>query len=128
MRSDNVCQSVKRLGTRHRLVESGVYTVIATCFLFVLAVGCELNDNSTADVTIYPTAVTLSSASIGVVTFTATGGNIPYTWSLSDNTLGTVYISTNATALYQSTTNAGVNTLTVRDSSGNSAFATITQH
>jgi hypothetical protein len=130
MRNDNLCQSVKGLDTRHHRVEEGVYAVIATCILSILTVGCELNSNSTAtaDVIIYPTSVTLSAVNIGVVTFAASGGNIPYTWSLSDNTLGTVYTSTNATVLYQSTTNVGINTLTVRDSSDNSAIATITQN
>ena len=128
MRNDNLYHSAKGLDIWHDRIAGGVYTAIATCLLAVLTAGCELNDDSPADVTIYPAAVTLSAANISVVTFTATGGNIPYTWSLSDNTLGMVYTSTNTSALYQSVTNAGINTLTVRDSSGNSVSATITQN
>ena len=50
-----------------------------------------------------------------------------YTWSLSDSTLGGFVSITNDTAIYQNTTNVGVNTLTVTDSSNNTASATITQ-
>ena len=73
-----------------------------------------------------PASVTLDASSVSVTEFTASGGTSNYTWSLSDDSLGTLYTA-DATALYQNTTNIGTNTLTLTDDGGSSVYATIRQ-
>ena len=107
-------------------IQKTIIAVIAICTMAVLIVGCDLS-STTSDVTISPSSVLLDAAKVSVVTFTASGGDSNYTWSLEYTSLGTIYMA-NETALYQSTTNVGTNYLTVTDSSSNYAFATITQN
>ncbi len=57
------------------------------------------------------------------ITFQATGGLPPYTWSVSSPSLGTI----NSAGLYTSRTVTGDNTVTVRDSNGSLASATVEQ-
>lgn len=109
-------------------IQKPIVAVIVICAIAVMIVGCEINSTSTtSDVTISPSSVLLDAAKVSVVTFTASGGDSNYTWSLEDTTLGTIYTA-NETALYQNTTNIGTNYLIVEDSSSNSAYATITQN
>jgi len=110
---------------------------IALCMVAVGIAGCEVNSSSSyPPVTISPAVVSLKASQPNTIKFTASGGNSNYTWSLSDNSLGTFYTdntSTNGTAFYENNTtnSAGTVTLTVtdtsNDTSGNSAIATITQ-
>lgn len=104
------------------------YAVVVFCVLALLIAGCELDDNSTNSVTIYPTSVLLDAKETNTVEFTAGGGN-SYKWSVNNVILGSIYVSTisNAVALYQNSTNIGTNIITVRDSSGDSANARIVQ-
>jgi len=69
----------------------------------------------------------LEASLVTNVVFTASSGDSNYTWSLSNSTLGAFVSITNPTAIYQNTTNVGVNILTVTDSSNYTASATITQ-
>ena len=101
---------------------------------FVLGVGClfacwtagcdEVDENSS--VTLSPESVYLSAAEVSVVTFTASGGDGDYAWSIGDTNLGELFVA-DETAIYKSTTNAGLNTVTVADEDGSSATAAITQ-
>jgi len=87
--------------------------------------GCEEADE-TSSVTLSPASVYLSAAEVSVVTFTASGGDGDYAWSIGDTNLGALFIA-DETAIYKSTTNAGLNTVTVADEDGESATAAITQ-
>jgi hypothetical protein len=109
----------------HNKISKPIVAVVAICAIAVLIVGCETS--TTSDVTISPSSVLLDAAKVSVVTFTASGGNSNYTWSLENTTLGTIYTADD-TALYQNTTNTGTNYITVTDSSSNSASAVITQN
>jgi hypothetical protein len=112
------------MNTGYNKIQKPIIAVIAICAMAVLIAGC---DSTTSDVAISPSSVLLDAAKVSVVTFTASGGDSNYTWSLENTTLGTIYTA-NETALYQNTTNVGTNLLTVTDSSSNYAFATITQN
>jgi len=110
-------------------IQRTTYTVVVLCVLALLIAGCELDDNSTNSMTIYPTSVFLEAKETNTVQFTAGGGNNSYKWSINNAILGSIYITTSSTAvvLYQNTTNTGTNIITVRDSSGDSADARIVQ-
>ncbi len=113
----------------NRQIQRKAYTVVVLGVLAALIAGCELDDNSTNSVTIYPASVLLDAKVTNTVEFTAFGGNNSYKWSMNNDILGSIYIAnTNtAVALYQSTINIGTNIITVRDSSGESANARIVQ-
>lgn len=106
-----------------------IVVIAVTSFIVVMIAGCELDDNSTNSVTIYPTSALLNADETNTVEFVADGGNNSYKWSMNNNVLGTLYMATTntAVALYQNTTNIGTNLITVRDSSGDSANARIVQ-
>lgn len=97
--------------------------------LAALIVGCELDDNSTNSVTIYPASALFDANKTNTIAFTAFGGKNDFTWSMNNNSLGSLYLATTSTAvaLYQNSTNIGTNIITVRDSSGDSANARIVQ-
>ena len=103
--------------------------IIATATLTGIT-GCESdNDDDTPTTTglsIDPSAETLDATITNTITFTASGGAEGYSWSVKDSALGTLADS-NDTAIYTSTTNTGVNYVTVTDNSNNVATATITQ-
>ena len=84
------------------------------------------SSSSTSEVSISPASAYLTSNEVSIVTFTASGGDSNYTWSVSDTSLGTLHTA-NETALYQSAAKAGSNTLWLSDSSGNMASATVVQ-
>ncbi|OGV63869.1 MAG: hypothetical protein A2283_06465 [Lentisphaerae bacterium RIFOXYA12_FULL_48_11] len=109
------------------------FVIVMSCVLGVLLSGCEMGDSSTSSensvLAISPATVYLNASKASVVQFTAAGGDgnyTNYTWSVSTNSLGVIYDG-GETALYQSTTNTGVNTVWVVDSSGNVGSATVTQ-
>jgi hypothetical protein len=99
-----------------------------------LFAGCEFdNEISGPDdsgLNIAPSSVFLEADETNIVEFTASGGQHPFTWSMSSNTLGSLYFTTTntAVALYQSATNTGTNVLTVSDSGNNHATARIVQN
>ena len=78
--------------------------------------------------TLNQTLVTVAATG-GTTSFTASGGVQPYTWTLSNNSLGTITSITgtgNATANYTATS-TGNNTITVTDAARARASATIQQ-
>lgn len=105
----------------------------ATGLLLALAGGCEFDNEISGPgdnaLTVSPEAVRLDARLTNIVEFSATGGSGSYTWSLSESSLGALYLTTTNTAviLYQSTTNTGTNLLTARDPDNNSANARIIQ-
>ena len=66
------------------------------------------------------------SGAIAAAGFAASGGDGDYAWSIGDTNLGELFVA-DETAIYKSTTNAGLNTVTVADENGASATAAITQ-
>jgi len=112
-----------------RKIKKTTIWVAAAGFLALLTAGCELDDDSTNSVTIYPTSATLKADETNIVEFTADGGNRSYTWSMNNNLLGALYVATTNTAiaLYQNTTNIGTNIITARDTGGGAASARIMQ-
>ena len=91
--------------------------------------GSSSSSGSTSStvVVISPSSLPLNSISQSSTIFTASGGSGTYTsWLLSNINLGTINPN-NATATYHSNAIVGTNTLTVTDSNGHSAIATITQ-
>ena len=98
----------------------------AGCMGAALAAGCDSSDEAEATLTISPSAVYLAAGKVSVVTFTAAGGDGDYAWSLGETNLGEIFVA-DETAIYKSTTNAGLNTVTVADEDGASATAAITQ-
>ena len=116
------------MNTRADRGQTSFVSGVAVCIIAALIAGCELNgDSTTSEVTISPSSVSLNADTVSITEFTATGGTSSnYTWSLSNDSLGTLYAA-NATVLYQNTTNIGTNTLTVLDGDSNFASARITQ-
>jgi len=115
----------KNMNAKKQLIGKTALSVAALCVVAALIAGCE--SSTTSELTISPSSVLLDAAKISVVTFTASGGDSNYTWSLESSTLGTIYAA-GEVALYQNTTNSGTNYLTVVDSVGDSAIATIAQN
>lgn len=73
-------------------------------------------------------AIVPATSTIGIdkqyqISFQATGGIPPYSWSASSTGLGTI----TSAGLYTSRTIAGQNTITVRDANGTLASATVIQ-
>jgi|GEM_PF-1281916 len=118
------------MNTRNQRIQKTFFAVVMLCVLAILIAGCEIDDDSTNSVAIYPESALLNAKETNIVEFTAGGGNNSYKWSMNNDTLGTIYvaITNTAIALYQNSTNTGTNLITVRDSSGDSANARIVQH
>lgn len=102
------------------------FLLFAGCMSIILLAGCEASSNPSSSVTVFPASVYLSASQVNLITFSASGGTSNFTWSVSNPALGTVY-GANATAVYQSTTNVGINTVVVTDSASNTTSAVITQ-
>lgn len=98
----------------------------AGCVWAGLLAGCDSGDESETSLTLSPSAVYLAAGKVSVVTFTAAGGDGEYAWSLGETNLGEIYLA-DETAIYKSTTNAGINTISVSDGNGEVASAEITQ-
>ena len=106
---------------------------LAMC-LFLASVGCEDNAepevfNDAGDVsplTIRPTRVTLVDEN--TASFTASGGTLPYQWSVSDSSLGTVPASQGSVVTYTRIAGVeGANQVIVMDRNGWSTFAVVQQ-
>lgn len=79
--------------------------------------------------TVTPASVALSGGALHV-SFTVSGGTAPYVWTSGNASLGTVSYSasTSYTAAYTAVAGAyGQNTITVRDTEGRIATASVTQ-
>lgn len=81
--------------------------------------------NGTDAVSISPSLTTITTNG-ATASFTASGGTGSYTFSLANGTRGTITQISGGSATYQRTT-AGDNTITVEDSDGEEASATILQ-
>jgi hypothetical protein len=119
------------MNTRYDRMQAPLF-VAAIFIVAALITGCESNDQTIPESTlaVTPTAVTLDARTVSITEFAASGGVSNYAWSLSDNSLGTIYTTTGTTtiALYQNTKNIGTNTLTLTDIfHNNSVYATIWQ-
>lgn len=110
----------------------------STCIAMMLAVmlvSCENDDepavyNATPNVagmSISPAQATLNFGETYIV-FTASGGTPPYSWSVSDQSMGTITNVPFATITYTRTTSAnGANIIRVNDSNQWTAEAIIIQ-
>lgn len=56
--------------------------------LIGLAAGCNSDSDSETEVAISPSSVFLSADKVSVVTFTASGGDSNYVWSIANTNLG----------------------------------------
>lgn len=102
--------------------------VLAVSIMAIGLAGCggdSDDDGGSGVVQISPDSLRFAAGVTNVV-FSAAGGTAPYTWTVSDGTLGSV-VGANETAIYTSTTNVGRNFVTVTDSQTNSTSATIDQ-
>jgi len=111
-----------------------IYAV--TCGILLLLTGCE--DNSEPDtlnefpdvaaLTISPSSATIGAGDTYAV-FTAEGGTAPFSWRISDTSLGSIPQGVTAqTITYtRSGTTLGANTITVFDGNGWGASALINQ-
>ena len=106
-----------------KALREGIFRVIATCFIALFFVGCEAPSST---VTITPESVFLSTGKVTTVSFTVSGGNGNYVWTMSNGSLG-VLSTANGAAMYQNNSLQGTNVITVSDTASNSATATITQ-
>ena len=101
---------------------------VSSCVLAVFFIGCD-QSGSTSAVTIVPVSTNIDANKINIITFTAAGGDSNYTWELSNSSLGTLHTA-GGTAIYQNTTNVGVNALKVvawQNGSAQVALATVNQ-
>ena len=97
------------------------------CVLTSLIISCESSSTPSTSITLAPASVYLTAGKVNIVTLTASGGDSnAYAWAVSNTNLGNV-VTVGGTALYQSTTNAGVNTVVVTDDQNNSGSSVITQ-
>ena len=86
------------------------------------------NATSVAELNLSPSAIGLAAGAVHSFEFTASGGNSNYSWSVSSSSLGVISGASNGvTATYRSTTNAGINTVTVKDGTTNRASASVIQ-
>lgn len=107
---------------------------LVACVIFALAAGCE--DNAVDDplnqvttpgrLTVSPSSATITPDETLVVT--ASGGTGPYTWSVSDSSLGSVPKTTANLVTYTPVASKyGANAVIVVDSNGWNAQSVVTQ-
>jgi len=100
---------------------------LSSCIVAAIIINCETSSSTTTSgLAITPSSAALDAIKVSTVTFTASGGDSNYIWSVGNISMGTLQ-ATGGTALYQSTATAGTNTITVTDTSGDLASATVTQ-
>ena len=110
--------------------------LVSTALMIVAAVGlllagCE-NTSTVSDVlTVTPASATVTNAGATVMfTVNATTNStlvLPLTWSVANQSLGTILSSGALTAIYESTGAQGNNTITVRDRANNTGIALVNQ-
>ena len=98
---------------------------IATSLIAVM-IGCESDDGTNSPVEVTPSSVTLDASSTSNVVFEASGGLAPYSWKVSDESLGTLATSLN-TAVYTRKSTSGINIVTATDTNGYAGTAMIYQ-
>lgn len=88
-------------------------------------IGCE--DETTGELDLTPLSVRLRAAPVTNVSFVASGGDMPYTWTVENPSIGSL-VSVGETAIYTSSAVTGRNFVTVMDAESNAVSATITQY
>ena len=114
------------------LLKASLLAALACITAFYFA-GCEDNaeeeDLHTANATslvVQPASATLRDGDY--VIFTATGGTMPYHWSVSDSSLGTVTNTQASVVTYRRNESAvGVNQVIVSDQNGWVSFGVVNQ-
>jgi hypothetical protein len=89
--------------------------------------GCGLVTDEESDeesLVIQPKSVTLDASAVTDVVFTVSGGSGTYTWSLSDDSLGTLAAGS-TTAIYTSEAVSGENTISVTDGDSTASASVI---
>ncbi|MFO7871185.1 MAG: hypothetical protein R6V03_07105 [Kiritimatiellia bacterium] len=113
-----------------RMIAAAVLGITAV-FCAGLFSGCEgdrdVVEPLSENLRISPTEATVGSSPPESVLFTASGGTSPYTWGISDSTIGDISTSENNTIYASTEGETGVNVITVTDSELNAVSATITQ-
>jgi hypothetical protein len=98
--------------------------IALSSFLLVIA-GCGSSDDS-PDLAITPASATVNAASPSNIAFTASGGTTPYTWSVSDSSVGSI-VGDETNAVYTPYGLTGLNGVVVTDANTNTITAYITQ-
>ena len=98
------------------------------CMLTGLVIGCESVNSAPANtLSITPASVYLTAGKVNAVNLSASGGSdTNYTWTVNNTSLGALFPA-GATAVYESTTIAGINTVVVTDGANDTASVVITQ-
>lgn len=100
---------------------------LAVCFTAAFMIGCDTDATDSGKVlTLVPSSACLSAATLSTVTFTVSGGDSNYTWTVSNSSLGTLQ-TLGGEAVYQSVAAAGTNLVTVMDGTGGILSAPVTQ-
>jgi len=81
--------------------------------------------SGSGSLTISPTSVSLMPPATNFVTFTVSGGTSPYSWRVSDSTLGSLSATTGVSVVYTRTDVNGTNIIEVADSVGAVANTTV---
>ena len=95
--------------------------------------GCEIDNEicgpEDGALAVQPSSLTLDARKTNIVELAAIGGRGDYGWSMNSGGLGILRFATtnHAVAIYQNTTNTGVNIVTVRDADGDTANTRIIQ-
>jgi len=109
------------------LFSMGLCIGLASMIVFT---GCESSDddNSTAPsgMTISPSAVTVKTPAITNILFAVSNNMGACAWTIDSAVLGSI-VASGSSAIYTSTTNAGINYIHVTDSSNNTVTASVTQ-
>ena len=101
--------------------------ILFACVILLGLPACELDDNSSHDdLSISPTSAKIIISEPKAIVLKAQGGDSPYTWTMSDTTLGSL-ATAQETAIYTSNPLPGQNFVTVTDAASNAVTATITQ-
>jgi hypothetical protein len=101
-------------------------TVIALPSFMLLVAGCDSSSDTSSALAITPPAIIVNAASLTNVSFTASGGTTPYTWSVSNATIGTV-AGNESNAVYTPYGVTGLNGVMVTDANTNTVTAYVTQ-
>jgi hypothetical protein len=96
----------------------------------VMITGCETTETTDNAMTITPDSVILTN-SVSLATFTASTSStnvpliLPLIWSVGDASMGHIRASDGMTAIYESTSKKGNNTVHVRDQGDSEGVASV---
>lgn len=112
-----------------RLLPTAI-ALLAAPIVFSLLVGCEDDPSPGGPLVIDPADSTLWDDG-ATATFSVRGGDPPYAWSITDDTLGALTptgITSAITVTYTREVKSGINTVEVKDNHGWAARATVFQN